>query len=472
MRKLLDKLRTAYSKAPASVRGKLAPFLVLAPIASLYGSTYTEYRDNIDRSAHDEGFVREWRRKRLCEILGCAIDKSPYYQRIAQEHGITYDALARLGEAALAQFPILTKEMIREHRMQMLTCSKDALSEISTGGSSGTPLSFYLDKDRSVKEWAFLQDYWSKIGFTPKCVRAVFRGVLIDNVDTKPWEYDAALRELRLSPFHLTDEFEAKYCQLIQQKGIAYLHGYPSAISIFAGYVQRTNHAIRRQIKGVICASEQLHAYQREAIEHAFPNAQVTSFYGLSEKVLIGNEVRQRPGVYDLQPLYGYAELVDEAGEAILEPGRRGRLLGTSLLFQGMPLIRYDTGDTAELVALPTEKNLHRMRICAIEPRRGTEFVVGAQGQLISMTAINIHSSAYSKILAFQFRQRKPGEVRLCVSLAPGATPADLEPFVREISTKIGQSVQFEVELKADMQRTARGKAKFIEQELDISQYL
>jgi phenylacetate-CoA ligase len=50
---------------------------------------------------------------------------------------------------------------------------------------------------------------------------------------------------------------------------------------------------------------------------------------------------------------------VDDGGGPVVEPGASGRIISTGLLFPGMPFIRYDTGDKAQLVA-------RRMRQMAI----------------------------------------------------------------------------------------------------------
>jgi len=456
-------------QAPPSVRRFLSPILSTIPVRFRFGRDYVTYRKYIDRSRRDLDFVAAWRRDRLRIIVEAATTKAPHYRWIAKRIGLDPSSISTLDITDLAQFPILTKEELRGNVAEFLTRPAKTLDHVSTSGSSGSPLSFYLDKDRSTKEWAFVQDSWSKIGFEPRHIRAVFRGIHLNNVDEKPWEFEPALGELRLSPFHLTDRWMQEYCNLILRYNASFIHGYPSAISIFSNYVLRNGRQdIADCITGIIGASEAFFAHQRQQIAQAFPKARITSFYGMSEKVLFGSEVPDSPSVFEMEPIYGIAELVDDHGHTVNRPGKRGRIIGTGLLFQGMPLIRYDTGDEAELVEPASRKNFFRMSVKDLTSRWGQEFLVGSHGELISMTAINIHSPAYINMSSFQFHQTMPGKATLKVIAAPGCTVEDIAPFIDEISAKIGASMVFEIAIVDRLNQNSRGKSKFIDQKLDL----
>lgn len=471
---MLNRLRTAYVHLPPPARNVLSRVLALVPIRYRYGRTYFQYRAFIARADTDPDFVARWRRQHLGALLEAA-RRSRYWSAVLEANGLA-GASVEAFEAGLERLPILTKDDVRAHLTDLLSRPASSLDQVSTSGSSGTPLVTYLDRGRSAKEWAFVQASWARAGFAPDDVRAVFRGIHLGDVDAKPWEFEPSLRELRLSPFHLTDAWMQRYCALIRQHRATFLHGYPSAIGIFSNFVLRTDQradqrAVREQVRGVLCASEALLPHQRELMARAFPNARITSFYGMSEKVLFASGDPDDPGAFDMSPLYGVAELVDDEGRRVVEPGRRGRIVGSGLLFHGMPLIRYDTGDAATLVEPATERNGFRMRVRDIVGRRSQEFLVGRGGELISMTAINIHSPAYARMRAFQFSQTEPGRAVLNVVPAPGCAREDVQPFLDEISAKIGASLSFEIVVTDALRQNSRGKTKFIEQKIDLSSY-
>ena len=83
------------------------------------------------------------------------------------------------------------------------------------------------------------------------------------------------------------------YLDIIDQRGIAYLHGYPSAIETLCRHIWRTGWQQKKPIRGVFPISEPLYAYQRDVISAALPNATIAPFYGLSERALFASEVEE-----------------------------------------------------------------------------------------------------------------------------------------------------------------------------------
>ncbi|WP_425063402.1 hypothetical protein [Pyruvatibacter mobilis] len=464
--KLLDVLRTAYVGSPPWIKRIAAPALGMVPAGLRFGASFKAIGESIERSENEADFVRQWQSERLAHQLDVARRMAPFYA--GSLPNIERESFDK-PYSVLCALPVLSKEQVREHGDAMLTRSKDKLDVVSTSGSGGRPLTFHLDKDRSVKEWAFVQHSWRRIGYQANDFRAVFRGIQIEGADQKPWEIEPALKELRCSPFHLMPQYMEQFCDQIATRSICFLHGYPSALTIFADYVQEVGREdVRQQIAGIICASEALYPHQRARLSSCFASAQITSFYGMSEKVAFACELNEAPGVFEFEPLYGMTELLDQDGNPISEVGATGRVVSTGLLFDGMPFIRYDTGDVAELVSAPKRDNCYRLRLKKLTSRWGQEYLVGADGRLISMTAINIHSSAYGYMNEFQLIQEVPGEAVVLVSLKEGRTEKDALQFVDEISQKVGSAVNFECKLCSRIPQNPRGKAKFIDQRLDL----
>jgi len=468
----MDRLRTAFIGSPYWVRQAASPVLALIPQQILYGPTYREYRRFINRSRTDEPFVREWRTSKLRELLVLACRRAPYYRALAARLGLCEADLANFEVADLGRFPILSKDQLRAALNDFISLPPERLDMSASSGSSGEPLIFYLDKDRSAKEWAFVQDGWAKIGLSGKDTRAVFRGVYIPHVDGTPWEYNAPLRELRLSPFHLNEFWMDKYCDLIVQHRATYLFGYPSAMAILAAHVLRTGrNDVADQIRGAYTISENLLDHQRELIAHAFNTNKISSSYGMSEKVAFGSELPGQPGAYEIEPIYGITELVGDDGKAVTVPGERGRIVSTGLLFTGMPLVRYDPGDIAEFVEAPSPQNFHRLIVRNIHSRWAQEFLVGVDHRLITMTAVNIHSPNYLKIQAYQFYQDTPGRAVFKAVPAQGCTVEDIRPIIDEIARKAGSSISLELMLVERLVSNKRGKSKYIDQRLDLAQF-
>jgi phenylacetate-CoA ligase len=314
-----------------------------------------------------------------------------------------------------------------------------------------------------------VHDAWSRAGYRAGEPRWVMRGVELGAAGAH-MQYDASLAELRCSVFHLSDDVMRSYYEEMRRRGIRYIHGYPSAMAVFASFLLRSGLGPMREIRGVFPISERFYAGYRDVIARAFDRAAIVAFYGLSEKVAFARERDGEPDVYDFDPLYGYTELVDDAGAAVTEPGQMGRIISTGLLFRGMPLIRYQTGDCAELVALPSLGNRYCLAVRKITPKHGHEFFIGRSGILISVSGVLQISDEMFDIREFQFYQDTIGVAVLRVVPQPGHAP-DLASYVDLINRKAAGELDIKIEVVERIATTMRGKRKFIDQRLDIAAF-
>jgi phenylacetate-CoA ligase len=469
---MLDVVRGAYVRSPKALRAALSPALALMPVSLKYGRTYRALREAIARSRSDAEFAQARQLAALRSLLAKAYKGSPFHrERIDQAFGSGTD-LSQIGFQDLPALPVLTKAELRQAGTAVLAAPAASLDRASTSGSSGQPFLFWLDRDRSPREFAFVNDVWSRTGYRDGDARCVLRGLLFEDVDRRPFEWDAGLKELRCSPFAMTETRMTDYLDMIEQREIAYLHGYPSAIETLCRHIWRRGWQPKRPIKGVFPISEPVYGYQRDIVRAALPEASIAPFYGLSERVLFAGEVPGSEGLYAFEPLYGYAELVDERGEALSKPGDRGRIVGTGFLSTGMPFIRYETGDTAELVEQASHSNGWRLRVRAITPRRAPEFLVGAEGnRIVTPTIVPVHPDKFFGVSEFQFYQDTPGRCLIKVVPSPGCREPEARLFMQELQGRIGAGVKFELTLVEKIPGNARGKRPFIDQRLDLSRF-
>ena len=102
-------------------------------------------------------------------------------------------------------------------------------------------------------------------------------------------------------------------------------------------------------LKAVIAISEQLTPSMRSYVERRFETP-VYQLYGLTEFGLAAG--RCEAGRYHVHREHCLIEIVDDEGRACA-PGETGRVVITGLSNFAMPLIRYDTGDLAEVADGP-----------------------------------------------------------------------------------------------------------------------
>lgn len=470
---LLDVARGAYARSPRGVRRALAPLVSLVPTKAKFGSTYQVWRQRIARAAGDPAFANAEHLAALRALLARAHAGSPFYRGLIDAaFGPGFD-LSTLVPADLRRLPVLRKEQLREAGETALAVSKSFLDQGDTSGSNGEkPFSFWLDKDRSGREMAFVFDTWSRTGFGETDAKVVLRGVGLDNSGKVLSEWEPALRELRLSAFPLTREHVAMYLDLIDRHQVRYLYGYPSAIEVMCRHMHAIGRRPKLAFKGILPISEPLYPHQRNTIRAALGNVPIAHFYGLSEKVLFADELSGSEGIYAFNPLYGLAELVDERGETITEIGREGRVVGTGFLSTGMPFIRYDTEDRARLVELPSAANGQRLRVSDLTPRRKPGFLIANDGNRLVTVDFTPESPRFFKgIDEYQFFQDTPGRCTIRYIPSADGTAEDALNIAADLQRRAQNRIVFTVEQVRTLGAGRAGKRAFIDQRLDLTVY-
>lgn len=471
--RLLDVARGAYARSPAVVRRSLAPLISLVPTRMKFGGAYRQWREMIDRGHADPGYARERHLAALRGLLVQVHARSPFYRRLIEAaFGPLFDP-ASVTPEQLQRMPVLRKADLAAAGDDVLIAPKAQLDEGYTSGSNGErPFGFYLDKDRSVREFAFVNHVWGRAGYAEGEPRAVLRGFRLPTFFGKVYEWEPALRELRISVFPMTADDASLYVDLIDKHHIRYLYGYPSAIEVMCRHLLRLGRKPHLPLKGILPISEPLFPHQRRLFRQVFGDAVVVPFYGLSEKAIFAVEVPGQPDVYEFEPLYGCAELVDEQGEPVATIGTEGRLVGTGFISTGMPFIRYDTEDRATLVAPATSGNGYRLRVQTITPRRKPGFLIGADGTRVVTTDFTPEQPVFfAGIEEYQFYQEEPGKCTIKYVSGASGTREDVERVRGALEFKAEGKIAFNLQEVESLISGTNGKRAFIDQRLDLSRY-
>ncbi|WP_208096683.1 hypothetical protein [Paenarthrobacter sp. MSM-2-10-13] len=360
----------------------------------------------------------------------------------------------------LASLPILYKDDFRGRPEEFLATGLDKVDKVTTSGSSGEPAVFYLDRRRAASEWAYVCHAWGESGYKPGNWRSVIRGVHLGGRPPRRWKLSRATSELMLSAMGLDEATSAHYWELTKQKRIRFIHGYPSAIAALAKAARADDSNFRLSVQGIFPVSEGTLPHQQALIQTAFPNATFLPSYGLSERVAMARYNPQKD-TYSFYPLYGYVELLDDSDRPVAV-GERGRIIATGLRLTAMPLLRYDTGDTAELVEVSTGG----LEIRDIRGRRAQEHLVTHSGGTVSIAALNLHSAIYEKIFAFRIRQFEAGKAEVLVVPAIGATPEDVQGFGSELQKSCLDLIKFTTSSVVSLPPTPNAKIRLIEQHI------
>lgn len=400
-----------------------------------------------------------YQRKQLQSLLKHAVKHVPFYSDISLTSSDPFENLHK--------FPIIDKETIQKNMKAFMADNipRRNTYHVTTGGTSGNSLSFYLDNSSFGKEWAFKTTGWRRVEFKPGDKVVSFRGIEFRNADKGVyWQDNPIYNMFEMSPFHMSDENLPRYIEKIKKFNPKYLHGYPSAISILAKYVER-NVKEFPQIRAVLAISENIYPGQRELIENAF-NTRLFSFYGMSERVIMAPECE-----YDIRyhayPEYGITEVFNGKDDHVAE-AERGELVGTGFLNYCMPFIRYRTGDYAVLSEENCKCGRNHIILENLTGRWWQEMIVGRDEALISNAALNFHSDVFKNVHQYQLVQKRKGKLILKIVPKKGFNDLDEKRIKDAFYKKIGDRLDINIDLVDKISLTKRGKSKFLIQKLNV----
>ncbi len=419
------------------------------PVKTLAGRAYRAIPNSIRQGAAYERFRREaaesesWdaettTRHQIAAIRHSllAAQRAPFYAKHFAEAGVKPESFESLEQ--LAAYPMLTKQNIIQHRDQMVSGDASQRLAMTTGGSSGVPVSFFLHKGISrPKEQAYLEATWARVGYRSGDRTAVIRGgVTSSRSDGHISSFDTTRNWLVLSSYHLTPERLPEYVAELNRFRPQHIHAYPSA----ALMLMQMGVKLDFQLTSLLCGSEKLSAEAQRQLEGHF-GTPVMHWYGHSERAVLA---AQRPGSTRLHfwPAYGYAEF----GEPDAEGNRE--IIATSFHNHVMPLIRYCTGDLWS----PGSQVIGR----------DYEFLISRSGRRISLTAMNMHDDLFDGLLAVQFHQQEPGVVECHLQPTP-AWSRDREVAIQAgLLRKLGDDFDLTLRVVDQIEKTSTGKHRWL----------
>lgn len=420
------------------------------------GGNYRTFKDLAEQGeSWDRDRIREYQLAELRKTLEHAQAHCPFYQRRFQEAG--FDAASVRAPEDLARCPLLTKRDLLEHREEMVSQSLPKASRlyITTGGSTGVPVGFYLQKGISrPKEQAFLETMWKRGGYFDGARLVLLRGhVTSSKSDGRISSYDATRDWLMLSSYHLSPERLPLYLKEIESFKPDLLYVYPSAALQLAEFLQKAGTRWKLPLRGILCGSERITEPQGRLLQEVF-GCRAYSWYGHSERVILAAEGR-RSRHYHFVPQYGFAEFGPPNDEGLCE------VIGTSFHNLVMPLIRYRTGDYVRLVNSESELEYPVPAATEIAGRE-QEFLVSGTGRKISLTAFNMHDAIFDDLYAVQFYQERPGHAEFRYVAGPRFAAARLASVESGIRRKLGDDFHLELKRVSDVEKTSAGKHKWI----------
>src|SRR4030042_2384929 len=288
----------------------------------------------------------------------------------------------------------------------------------NTGGSSGTPFEFYIEKNVSrPKEKAHFDWYWSQFGYSPNDKMMMVRGLPLFR--DKKFEYTTINNVLNVSCYNINETNISIINAEINKFKPLFIHAYPSSLKILTSLMEPYKQILNLSIKAIFLGSEQLLEQDRDYFE-SFYNAKVVNWYGHTERLIHGGNCPYSDE-FHFYPSYGYLELLDKDDRTITKPGIQGRIIASGFDNKAMSFIRYDTGDTG--VLSDKKECACGFKGTSLQKIMGRlqDFVYLSDGTRVSLTAFIFgqHLRVFKKIKELQVFQGKIGEIEIRIVRNP-----------------------------------------------------
>ena len=395
---------------------------------------------------------------RLKQFIKQAYEHVPYYRELFAKAGISPSDINT--KADLALLPFLDKKAIRENFESLSSDIAGPTQPFTTGGSSGTPLTFLLSNERVshdvAEKWRATR--WWDVDIGDKEIVAWGSPIELGAQDKVRMLRDKLFRSVLIPAFDMNEAKLLAFIRQIQEQKPAMLFGYPSVFSLIAKTAQEKNIDLTDLgIKVIFVTSERLYPYQREVIERTF-SAPVANGYGGRDAGFIAHECPRGNMHISAEDLI--VEVVDPQGVP-LEDGQSGEIVITHMATSDFPFIRYKTGDIGTIDTatcscgrgLPVLKNIEG---------RTTDFIVAYDGTMMHGLALIYILREMEGIDEFKIIQESLSLTRIELIPTTTLTPELTNSIIEGFQARLGKEVSIEISIVDQIAPEKSGKFRYV----------
>lgn len=353
---------------------------------------YMEYKDLCFKETCE---IRKTQEMMLKNHLQLVMRDSRFYQKHFKDiemNNISFDNLKEL--------PTTTKIDIENNNSDFVICEDNDIAEIvRSSGTSGKPTKIvYTEKDLKRLEYNELQALTS-CGICKS--DTVLLTCTMDRCFIAGLAYFLGARAIGAATIRNGASSLESHLELIRELKPNVIIGVPSFLlklakgGTISAFPRKAQESVPSSlgIQKLICIGEPLRLMKDgklvstplcNKIEKAW-GAKAYSTYASSEMVTAFCECTKQQGGH-LIPELAIVEILDEYGNA-LPSGKTGEVTITPFHFEAMPLVRYRTGDMAELIEDACECGRNSIRLSGISGRKNQ--MIKCKGTTFYPTAIN-----------------------------------------------------------------------------------
>jgi len=320
---------------------------------------------------------------RLRALIKYVSQESPFYKRIFKRRGITYFDIKSMKD--IQKLPITTKAQLQKYNYEFFAADQRNIVEIvSTTGTTGEPVFIAMTKrdlDRLALNEA--RSFYCA-GVNDKDIFDI--AVTLDSLFMAGIAYYLGIIKLGASVFRVGMHNIKKHVHLIRKLK-------PTGIITVPSFLLKLTDGIKEEsfdprtisIKKALLVGESIRDRDfnlnklGSLITKSWP-IELYSTYGNSEGAISFCECQEHTGCHE-HPDQIISEILDEKGRAVPD-GELGELVLTTLQIEGMPLLRYQTGDITFKITKKCKCGRSSSRIGPI---------LGRRAQMIKLKGVKVY---------------------------------------------------------------------------------
>lgn len=370
----------------------------------------------------------------------------------------------RVGEIPHTNLPIWTRDDQRELFGALSGPPVPGAFVHSTGGSTGTPLRFYVTRESYEWRTAVSDRGYAWAGAEEgRPTLFVWGGPAQPLPARDRWKLRfqwALQRRTYLDTFVFDEAQKRRCCDLINRRRPRAVVGYAGNLVELARFVRNHSCLLQWRPPTLITAAEGLAPGQRELLEQTL-GGKVFMSYGSREFMLIGMECAWHTG-YHVASDNLWVEVVDERGH-VLPAGETGQILVTDLHNDATPFVRYAIGDRGALAPEnePCPCGLPFPRLRRVEGRDQEWIDTPDHGRVTALFLPHLIKE-FAWVEGYQIHQSRSETIEVHLMSQRPWTAEDIRPVQKALAEKLGPRMAIEFRRVERLTRNAAGKMPIV----------
>lgn len=360
------------------------------------------------------------------------------------------------GLADLTEFPLMDKETVRRWLAETEIGRSSRTSR--TSGTTGKGLIFPTTREAINRQWATWWRYRNRHGIQRREWCAFFgakRILPIDNFEPLPARIDQAGRRVIYSSQHLDQRTALPILEDIAQRGISWIHGFPSSISRLAELAKEVGFDHERlSVKWITLGAEQVHARANKGILDGLGRMPL-QHYGMAEGVANISECQR--GRLHIDEDFSFVELLS-VGQNEYE------IVGSNPWNWRTPFLRYRTGDRCTVESSSICECGRTGRIVTSLLGRDDDYIELADGR--QARRLDNVFLGHVKIRRAQFFQTTRAAVTIRIECDPTWSSEDSEALAKTASQFLGGDMRISLARVDEIPPSSTGKHQLVIREI------